>query len=216
MLNASSSEQVAARLRGIEVLVLCHSRASGNPESLRGPVSRIAAREFSAAFLRPAALGRPLLRGHHNAGSRKRRGCQRKSLKRQRKVRIVNLDFVPPNLEFVPLDLDFVPKNLDIVPVRLDLLHRAGARLLSGPGSWRASGRASPRRLEQGRRLAWRPHLHPAMGYGRRSASLGMRVRGRLAYSSSQASQGPLRGPAAALASIAFDISARGPGWCLC
>jgi hypothetical protein len=58
------------------------------------------------------------------------------------------LDFVPPNLEFVPLDLDFVPKNLDIVPVRLDLLHRAGARLLSGPGSWQASGRASPRRLK--------------------------------------------------------------------
>jgi hypothetical protein len=46
----------------------------------------------------------------------------------------LNLDFVPPDLEFVPLDLDFVSKNLDIVPVRLDLLHRAGARLLSGPG----------------------------------------------------------------------------------
>ena len=59
---AVTPKQAAVRLNGTESSPLCHPRERGDPESWRGQVSPIAARELSAAVLRPTTPGCPLAR----------------------------------------------------------------------------------------------------------------------------------------------------------
>ena len=78
---------------------------------------------------------------------------QRKSLKRLdlvRKLRDLNLDFVPADLEFVPSSLDFVPTSLDFLP-GIWICFLAAAGLRPGPLSWQIPERAPPpRRFKHG------------------------------------------------------------------
>jgi len=85
----------------------CHPRERGDPESWRGQVSRIAAREFSAAVLRPTTPWMPACAGMTTLGVTPQSGFARKPLKSPDSRKKEAWISLPPALNFLPNDLDF-------------------------------------------------------------------------------------------------------------